>query len=193
MMSCSRGVRLTNQIALLFLCLGAWLDPLPAGEGHSSTRPSTSSSPLNLPEITLLGEKGSPFHLRKDMTSRFRLILYLDPRTCPANLTEKGIWVGLSERWSSTDLDLLVVLPGDLPGTEAKAFLAALGLPFPAVRDPDLRLARLLDVEGTPFKLLFDREGRIRLLAGPTSRHAGQAAFASLVDDLLASAPSSPR
>jgi len=192
MTSCSRGVRLTNRIALVFLCLGAWVDPLPAGDGHSSTHPS-SSSPLNLPEIALLNENGSPFQLRKDMTSRFRLILYLDPRTCPANLTEKGIWVGLSERWSSTNLDFVVVLPGDLPGPEAKAFLAALDLPFRAVRDPDLRLARLLDVKATPFKLLFDREGRIRLLAGPTSRHAGQTAFAALVDDLLASASSGPR
>jgi peroxiredoxin len=82
-----------------------------------------------------------------------------------------------SDRWETED--------------EIRAHAARFGHTFPIIRDPDGRLARLLDARRTPEAFLLDGEGKLRY-HGRVAAKVGTPDLRNALDALLAGRPIKP-
>ena len=79
---------------------------------------------------------------------------------CPPCRQELAQLQTLSEQWNG-DLAVFAVNVGEEPEVASRA-LAAVGVRFALLRDPQGVAARVNDVHSFPHMLVFDRDGRLR-------------------------------
>lgn len=68
----------------------------------------------------------------------------------------------MKKKYSDTDLDIMMIVDGSMPTDMTEAFFSRLKATFTVIRDSDWSLLSRYGVTVVPFKVLIDREGKIR-------------------------------
>jgi peroxiredoxin len=70
----------------------------------------------------------------------------------------------LEKKYGSTDLEIVMIVDGSMPVPATEAFFSKLKASFRVVRDAQWEVFDSYGVTVVPFKVLIDRQGRIRTI-----------------------------
>jgi cytochrome c biogenesis protein CcmG/thiol:disulfide interchange protein DsbE len=123
--------------------------------------PSRVAAGQGAPDITGTTLDGTPFRLA-DLRGHPVIVNFWGPSCVPCR-SEFPLFKAKLAEHAADGLELVGVLMFDTP-TEARAFVAQFGAPWPTVVDPDGALRKAYQAVARPQTYFIDRDGVIRTI-----------------------------
>ena len=135
---------------------------------------------------------GSSFSLDDARKDHRAVVVMFRSTLCPYSNTYNALLKNMSARYGPKGV-LFLAVHSDRWETEddIRAHASKYGHAFPIIRDPDGRIARLLDARRTPEVFLTDAEGKLRY-HGRIAAKIGTPDLRNALDALLAGRPINP-
>jgi peroxiredoxin len=136
--------------------------------------------------------QGSTFSLTEAQKNHRAIVLIFRSTLCPYSNYYNDLLRKMTTEYGRKGV-LLLAVHSDRWETEAdiRNHAAKYGHMFPIIRDPDGRLARLLDARRTPEVFVVDADGRLRY-HGRVASKIGTPDMRNALDALLAGRPINP-
>jgi peroxiredoxin len=136
--------------------------------------------------------QGSTFSLADAREDHQAIVVIFRSTLCPYSNTYNDLLKDMSAEYGQKRV-LFVAVHSDRWKTEddIRAHASKYGHTFPMIRDPDGRVARLLDARRTPEVFLVDRDGKLRY-HGRIAAKIGTPDLRNALDALLAGRPIEP-
>jgi cytochrome c biogenesis protein CcmG, thiol:disulfide interchange protein DsbE len=123
--------------------------------------PSRVAAGQGAPDIVGTTLDGAPFHL-SDLRGHPVIVNFWGPSCVPCR-SEFPLFKAKLAQHAADGLMLVGVLMFDTP-TEARAFVATYGAPWPTVEDPTAAIRRAYQAVARPQTYFIDRDGVIRTI-----------------------------